>query len=537
MLQKLVNTLEKDRYLLEGEDREAWFRRVANYIGKEDSNNLYQLLTSGHFMFNTPAMRNAGRPNAQLAACFKIPVDDQLFSVNQWENPESVGIFASAAVMAKIFQSGGGVGINFSSLRPEGSPVGSGGTSSGPVSFMEVFNVVTQVTKQGGARRGAMMGLLDARHPDILKFITSKMDHEKLNGMNLSVVMDDKFMEAVEDGEAAHLAIWHNIVEQAWQNGEPGLFFVDTVNRHNPHLEEYGPIDGCNPCGEIPIYDWESCVLGSINLGALITSDGIETDALWCVVRDAVKYLNAIIDLNQYPLPIIETMTKRTRKIGLGIMGWADVLAKLRIPYDSKRAYQLAESIMGLITQYAHELSQGRNSVCTAIAPTGSISLLTGCSASIEPYYALVYDRFYDGQYYEIVEPIFEFFVWQKYGEENLPQGYETMMHDCLQVVKHNHGSIQGLDDWFSNEEQQIWKIAREISPEAHLKMALAFQKFTDQSVSKTINMPSEATKEDVANILMAAWKGGSKGITVYRDLSRPQQTLSTSNCPVGGCT
>lgn len=526
---------------------------MASYVTGGTINTLRELFQEQRFFFNTPAMRNAGRSQAQLAACFKVPVDDTLFSVNAWRDPESVGIFNAAGVMGHIFQSGGGVGVDFSPLRPQGAPVTSGGVASGPVSFMEIFNVITEVTRQAGARRGAMMALLHCHHPDILAFINAKNDNGCLNGMNLSVQFTDEFMEILMGLEPSKetnawmdyhqvMAIWTAFINQAWTNGEPGAFFVDTVNRANT-TPEYGPLTGCNPCGEQPLYDWETCVLGSINLGKFFTTEatlfpwqghyGVDWAALQTTIDLAVQGLNALIDRNHYPLPIIEKMTKRTRKIGLGIMGWADFLAQMGIPYDSGEALDLAEFIMGRITEHAR-LCVARNgfgnATVTTIAPTGSISILAACSAGIEPYYALVYDRWYDGHYYEVVEPAFATWLAQKMHDPP----YEAQI---IAAIKANRGSLAGLDEWFTPDDATRWQVAHEISPQGHLAMQQAFQRHTDNAVSKTINLPSDATVGDVNALFQAAWQGGSKGVTVYRDQSRSQQVLNTQakSCPAGG--
>lgn len=525
--------------------------RVASYVTGGTINTLLALFQDKQFFFNTPAMRNAGRPKAQLAACFKVPVDDKLFSINTWRDPESVGIFNAAGVMGHIFQSGGGVGVDFTPLRPQGTPVASGGVASGPVSFMEIFNVVTEVTRQAGARRGAMMALLHCDHPDILAFIQAKDDNGKLNGMNLSVQFTDAFMDSLRADDpddpwgADNKAVWRAFVAQAWKNGEPGAFFIDTVNKANT-TPEYGPLTGCNPCGEQPLYDWETCVLGSINLGKFFTTDatlfpwqghsGVDWAALQTTIDIAVQGLNALIDLNHYPLPIIEKMTKRTRKIGLGIMGWADFLVQMGVSYDSGDALDLAELIMGRITAHARlcvARSAFANATVTTIAPTGSISILAECSAGIEPYYALVYDRWYDGRYYEVVEPAFEHWLYHRVGIEGVIWDNIT---DTLPRIKANNGSIQGLDSHFTEEEQALWQVAHEISPQGHLAMQQAFQRHTDNAVSKTINLPVSATVGDVEKLFHAAWGGGSKGLTVYRDASREQQVLKTAatSCPTG---
>ena len=553
--------LKKDKQGQVVETVEEMFRRVAQAIASAEliydpkadakawEEKFYGLMASLEFLPNSPTLMNAGRELGQLSACFVLPVDDSMES-----------IFDAVKNTALIHKSGGGTGFSFSRLRPETDRVGStGGVASGPVSFMRAFDTATDVIKQGGMRRGANMAILNVDHPDIEKFITAKDDPTAFTNFNLSVAVTTEFMEAVKAGTDYNLInpntkqavgklnakkVFDKIVDMAWKTGDPGVVFIDRINQDNPtpHL---GKIESTNPCGEQPLLPYESCNLGSINLVKMLrTKNGaseIDYPKLAETVKVTVRFLDNVIDVNKFPLPEIAEMTRKTRKIGLGVMGFADMLIKLGIPYDSEEALGKAKEVMDRISYEAtvasEELAQERgvfpafegsiydapgrprvrNASCTTIAPTGTLSIITGCSSGIEPLFALSYTRnILDGAQLIEVNPYFEEVAEKEgfYSEELMQQlASGAKLHDT-----------EGIPDRI----KRLFVTAHEITPEWHVRMQAAFQHSTDNAVSKTVNFPQQATKEDIDKVYMMAYQEGLKGITIYRDRSRDAQVLTT---------
>jgi len=555
-----VNALEvlNRRYLLKDETERIvetpnqMFMRVARAIAKvdkeygdnpeESEKTFYEMMARLEFIPNSPTLFNAGTDLGQLSACFVLPVEDSLES-----------IFTAVKNMALIEKSGGGVGFDFSRLRPNGDIVRSTkGVASGPVSFMRVFDTATEVIKAGGKRRGAMMGILRVDHPDIIEFITSKQKTGFLSNFNISVAVTDEFMYNVERDEEYWLinprngekvkrlktkSVWSLMAESAWASGDPGVIFIDEINRHNP-TPEVGRIEATNPCGEQPLLPYESCNLGSINLSRMVVNGKVNWDKLRETVRNAVHFLDNVIDANRYPLKEIEAITRANRKIGLGVMGFADMLIKLGIRYDSEEALQLAERLMKFIDEEAHKKSMEiaeergsfpnfeksiwkdkykamRNATVTTIAPTGSISIIAGCSSGIEPIFAISFIRNVLGgtRLFE-TNPLFELVAKERsfYSAKLLEEIAKT-------------GSVQKIDE-VPEDVKRLFVTALDIAPEWHVKMQAAFQKYTDNAVSKTVNMPTEATIEDVKRVYELAWKLKCKGITVFRYGSKPEQVL-----------
>jgi len=552
--------LGKDKQGKVIETAEEMFHRVAGavaqaeliYDSKADvehrEGEFYRMMANLEFLPNSPTLMNAGRELGQLSACFVLPVEDSMES-----------IFDAVKYTALIHKSGGGTGFSFSLLRPESDRVGStGGVASGPVSFIRAFDVATDVIKQGGMRRGANMGILRVDHPDIIKFITAKDDTDALTNFNLSVAITDEFMKAVKAGTDYDLVnpynqetgpqnareVFGRIVAMAWKTGDPGIVFIDGINRDNP-TPRLGEIESTNPCGEQPLLPYESCNLGSINLDRMLKFSGgtaeIDDDKLTETVWNAVRFLDNVIDVNKFPLPQIEEMTKKTRKIGLGIMGFADMLIQLGIRYDSEEALKLAEEMMARISDQATEASRElagergvfpafegsvydtpegtrvRNATRTTIAPTGTLSIIAGCSGGIEPLFALSYVRnILDGARMVEVNPYFE----QAARDENF---YTPELMEQLATGAKVH-DIGGVPD----RVKELFVTAHDISPEWHVRMQAAFQKSTHNAVSKTVNFSAEATVEDIAKVYTTAYEIGLKGITIYRDRSRDQQPMST---------
>jgi len=507
----------------------------------------YELLISRDFLPNSPTLMNAGTPLGQLSACFVLPVGDTMEE-----------IFEAVKQMALVQRTGGGTGFSFSRLRPKGDVVAStGGEASGPVSFMKIFDSATEHIKQGGKRRGANMGVLRVDHPDILEFITAKRDERTLQNFNISVAVTDAFMEAVRRDQEYELinprtgrvvrrmsarSVFEEIVRAAWQTGDPGLLFLDAINRANPtpHL---GAIEATNPCGEIPLLPYESCNLGSINLTHMLRErEGrveVDWEKLRATVRKAVRFLDDVIEVNRYPIPEIERRTRGNRKIGLGVMGFAELLIRLGIPYDSDEAAALAEQLMRTIAEEAlatsaelaeergvfpnwkgsvHEARNRRlrNATLTAIAPTGTISIIADTSASIEPLFALAYRRTHvlGGQTLYEVNPLLLEYL-DRYG---------LNAEDVLDAVL-ARGRLREVAQ-VPEELKRLFVTALEIPPDRHLHIQAAFQRAVDNSVSKTINLPEEAPVEDVARAYWRAWELGLKGITIYRYGSKSAQVL-----------
>jgi ribonucleoside-diphosphate reductase alpha chain len=507
----------------------------------------HKLLTSLDFLPNTPTLMNAGKPLGQLSACFVLPVEDSM-----------EGIFEAVKQMALVQRTGGGTGFSFSRLRPKGEMVSTTtGEASGPVSFMKIFDCATENIKQGGKRRGANMGILRVDHPDILEFVTSKRDGTSLRNFNLSVGATDAFMEACRAeadyelinpgqgrsaGRISARPVFNTIVESAWETGDPGLIFLDTINRSNP-TPHVGVIEATNPCGEIPLLPYESCNLGSINLAHMLRRENgrweIDWEKLRRVTREAVRFLDDVIEVSRYPVPEIERMTRGNRKIGLGVMGFAEMLIRLRIPYDSDEAVETAGRMMKVISQEADQTSQElarerdvfpnwkgsvyesrgirmRNATRLAIAPTGTIGIIAGTSAGIEPLFALAYKRSHvlNEQTLFEMNPIFLEYL-KEYDLEARRITEEVLAKGSLKEVAR-----------VPDEIKRLFVTALEISPERHLQIQVAFQRYVDNSVSKTINLPYEATVQDIAKIYFRAWELGLKGITIYRYGSKSSQVL-----------
>lgn len=538
--------LEK-RYLKKGETIEGLFRRVAKAVAKVDNDAKYEksyfdIMSSCKFLPNSPTLMNAGTPNQQLSACFVLPVEDDMEK-----------IFETLKHTALIHKSGGGTGFSFSRLRPKGSEVKTTkGVSSGPVSFMSVFDAATDSIKQGGMRRGANMGVLRVDHPDIMDFIYAKENKTKLTNFNLSVGVTDKFMKSVKADRDFDLLtprteekvcsinarkVFDEMVRLAWEGGDPGIIFLDRINNVNPTPCE-GEIESTNPCGEQPLLPYESCNLGSINLAKFVKNNSVDWDSLEDTVKIAVRFLDNIIEINNYPIPQIEAMTKKNRKIGLGVMGWADMLVMLGIAYDSEDAISLAEKIMKFIRDKGREMSAKlaeergsfpnfdkclypgfrdmRNATITTIAPTGTISIIAGASSGIEPYFALAYYRnVMDNNKLPEVNP---FFI-ERAKKEGF---YSESLMNILADKGNAHGVSQVPEKW-----RKVFVTSHEIKPIWHVRMQAAFQKYTDNAVSKTINFEKQATIKDIEDAYMLAYDLGCKGITVYRDGSRQGQVLN----------
>ncbi|MDP2917750.1 MAG: vitamin B12-dependent ribonucleotide reductase [Dehalococcoidia bacterium] len=566
LTENAIHVLEK-RYLKKDKNGKVietpveMFRRVASAIAsaeliyepkadvKAREDEFFAVMTGLEFLPNSPTLMNAGRELGQLSACFVLPVEDSMES-----------IFNAVKYTALIHKSGGGTGFSFSRLRPEKDRVGTtGGIASGPVSFIRAFDTATDVIKQGGMRRGANMGILSVDHPDIMRFIVAKEDPTALTNFNLSVAVTNVFMESVKKGTEYDLVnprtgepagklkakeVFDKIVDMAWKTGDPGVVFIDQINKDNP-TPKLGKIESTNPCGEQPLLPYESCNLGSINLAKMLKRTGgtaaIDYIRLGRVVKTAVRFLDNVIDVNKFPLPEIEAMTKKSRKIGLGVMGFADMLFQLGIAYNSDEALQTASDIMKFISEEALKASvelakergvfpafegsiydkpdglRVRNAARTTIAPTGTLSIIAGCSSGIEPMFALSFTKnILDGARLIEVNPYFE---------EAARNGgfYSDELMKKLAEGAHL-SDIEGVPD----NVKSVFVTAHEITPEWHVKMQSAFQKQTNNAVSKTVNFPSEATRDDVAKVYLMSYDEGLKGITIYRDGSREGQVLTT---------
>ena len=555
--------LEK-RYLIRDENGrptetvDGLFHRVADAIAQADAvfdadanvaataQSFYEMMTELEFLPNSPTLMNAGRPLGQLSACFVLPVGDSMEE-----------IFDAIKNAALIHKSGGGTGFSFSRLRAKGSTVNStGGVASGPISFMKVFNAATEAVKQGGTRRGANMGILRVDHPDIMEFITCKNDTKEITNFNISVGLTEAFMAAVESGGEYDLvdpaskkitgrlnarAVFESIVDSAWRTGEPGIIFLDRLNRDNP-CPGQGEIESTNPCGEQPLLPYEACNLGSINLVNHLkkTAGGyaLDREKLEQTIRTAVHFLDNVIEVNQYPLPEIDQVTKLTRKIGLGVMGFADMLLYLGIPYNSDEGVAMAREVMELVQTIGHQASQDlaavrgafplfnesiykdgkplRNATVTTIAPTGTLSIIAGVSSGVEPVFAYAYIRnVMDSTHLIETNGILK--------EALTRRGLYT--EELMQAIV-EQGTLAHVDG-IPEDMKKVFVCAHDVSPIWHVKMQAAFQQYTDNAVSKTVNFPNAATREEVAEVYRLAYELGCKGTTIYRDGSRDEQVLN----------
>jgi ribonucleoside-diphosphate reductase alpha chain len=553
----------KERYLLrdkEGnliETPEEMFRRVAMSVAKaeppgrqkEMADQFYQMLVHLDFLPNSPCLMNAGTPLQQLAACFVLPIKDSIDDIYQ--------TLRHAMIIQKT---AGGTGFNFSHVRPRNSLVQSTkGHASGPVSFLHVYNAATEAIKHGGKKRGANMGVLRVDHPDILEFIHCKDKSNALRNFNVSVMVTDQFMKAAkknadypmvdptsgqELGKQSARYVFDSMVTSAWQNGDPGILFLDRINKDNPTPGE-GRLEATNPCAELPLLDYEACTLGSINMGNFVENKKVDWKRLQQTIWLAVRFLDNVIDVNNYPLSEIKEQVMKNRKIGLGMMGFADMLAKLRIPYNSKEGVKMAEELGRFLRKEADAASMKlaeergvfpnweqsiynkksehfrgqhlelRNATRLSIAPTGSLSMIADCSAGIEPLFALSYMKKVLGGK--------EFF----YVDQNFKDALDEKGLKSEEIVEHiiNKGSIQDLED-IPQTIRKVFVTAHDISPEWHVKIQAAFQNYVDNAISKTVNFPNSATIRDVEEVYMMAWKMGCKGITLYRDNSKSEQVI-----------
>lgn len=549
----------EDRYLLKDDQQrcietpDALLKRVASFISscekkkcKYYEEKFYELLSTLKFLPNSPTLMNAGCENGQLSACFVLPIEDSLDS-----------IFTTLKNAALIHQSGGGTGFNFSKLRPKDDIVSSSsGTTSGPVAFMKIYDAATQYVKQGGKRRGANMGILTIDHPDIEAFIQSKSSKKAIENFNISVGITDAFMKAVKNDldwtlinprtkeitkTVSAKYLWNLLVDEAWHSGDPGLVFLDTINESNP-TPNLGNIQSTNPCGEVPLLDYESCNLGSINLSKMVIKTNEAYDIDWETLSETVhlsiRFLDNVISVNHYLLPEIKAITMANRKIGLGVMGWAELLIVLELPYSSKQAIALGNQVMKFIKNESYKASESlarergpfpewkhsihfpksklRNATCNSIAPTGTISVLANTSYSIEPLFALAYKRV--GILGDKTQTEINSLFLRKMKALNLWSA--DIEKEVLKT-----GSIKDLTS-IPKEVKAIFQTSLDIHWSHHLEHQKAFQDHTDNAVSKTINLPENATKEDISQIFLTAWTYKLKGITIYRYGSREQQVL-----------
>ena len=556
-------TVLKERYFKKDENRKPienvkqMFERIAKNIAQADKNygasdeevkkttdQFYELTASLDFMPNSPTLMNAGKPLQQLSACFVLPIEDDMER-----------IFQTVKDTAMIHKSGGGTGFSFSRLRPSRDTVQkTGGVASGPISFMRIFNAATEEIKQGGTRRGANMGILRVDHPDILHFIKSKSDPTQLNNFNISVAVTENFMKALEEGKEYDLInprnkkkvkslnahkVFDLIVKMAWKNGEPGIVFLDRMNKDNP-TPKMGEIESTNPCGEQPLLPYESCNLGSINLKQVVKDREVNWDHLRKIVYTSVHFLDNVIDMNKYPIEVIEKNTKKNRKIGLGVMGFAEMLFLLGISYNSEEGIQIGEKVMKFIDDEARKASEIlaekrgpfpnfkestykndkpiRNATRTTIAPTGTISIIANCSSGVEPLFAISFVK-------NVMDNVKLFEtndVFEKIAKE---KGFYSKK--LIEKIADEGGATSHLDE-VPEEMKKLFAVAHDVAPEWHIKMQAAFQKYTNNAVSKTVNFPNKATEEDIREVYLLAQKLGCKGVTVYRDGSRDMQVLQT---------
>ncbi|HZW62159.1 MAG TPA: adenosylcobalamin-dependent ribonucleoside-diphosphate reductase [Flavobacteriaceae bacterium] len=555
----------KERYLLKNkrgiqEIPEAMFKRVATFVSSCETDKasytkkFYLLLSSLKFLPNSPTLMNAGCKQGQLSACFVLPVHDSLES-----------IFTTLKYAALVHQSGGGTGFNFSKLRTKGDIISTtGGTSSGPVAFIKVYDTVTEHVKQGGKRRGANMGILNVDHPDIEEFIHAKSSKIAIENFNISVGITDRFMKAVENNSNWHLinpngrksiktvsavALWNQIVQQAWHSGDPGLLFMDTINKNNP-TPKAGKIEATNPCGEVPLLAYESCNLGSINLSKMVKikkkNCHIDWDQLSQTIKLAVRFLDNIITVNHYLISETKAITLANRKIGLGVMGWAELLFRLEIPYASTKAVELGEKLMrfikqesyiasrdlaaerGTFPQWKHSIHASaypmRNATCNSIAPTGTISVIANTSYAIEPLFALAYRRV------GVLGNLTQNETNSLFVEKMKALGF---WNSKVEEEVRRSGSISSVDE-IPEKVKNLFKTSLEIPWQYHLLHQKAFQKYTDNAVSKTINLPENATVDMISEIFKTAWKYKLKGITVYRYGSKTNQILQKCSVNYG---
>ena len=510
-MRRIAENVLRDRYYQPGET--CWrdvAQRVADFIGndKKSQDEYYIAINNLELIPNSPALMNAGSSNPQMSACFSVPVGDS-----------KEEIFDAVKYAAIIHSSGGGTGFNFSSIRAKGSPVGgTGKVASGPISFMKVFNSATETIKQGGKRRGANLGSLDVHHPDIKEFIQCKSKEGELSNFNISVILDDEFMQNPDP------EVWNLIVEGNWRNGEPGILFKEARERDNKR-KDLGELSETNPCGETALLPWESCNLASINLMSCC-DDG---EFNWCkfedLVRLGVRFLNDMIDKNLYPLPQIEEATKKTRKIGLGVMGFADLLIALGMRYGDDESLKFVDDLfddMRDVAECESESIGGNNAALLSIAPTGSISLFAGVSSGIEPNFGYVYNRstWASGEKttYREVHPMFE---------DYLTNHHITYTNDIIEHASKN-GTLKGCPN-MNAHMIPIFCTAKDISPMDHVRMQATIQKHVDQAISKTINCPAETTKEEISDLIKFAWESGCKGLTIYREGSRSDVVLETN--------
>lgn len=559
------NALEilRDRYFLKKDKENSFetaiqlFKRVAKFVSSAEKENksdwenrFFQVMNDLDFLPNSPTLMNAGLRNGQLSACFVLPVEDNLNS-----------IFTSLKNAALIHQSGGGTGFNFSHLRPKNDIIStSGGTSSGPVAFMKIFDAATENVKQGGKRRGANMGILNVSHPDIEEFIQIKTEKNVLKNFNISVGISDDFMHSVENNlnwqllnprtnkivkEISAVKLWQNIAEQAWKTGDPGLIFLDTINRTNP-TPNLGSIESTNPCGEVPLLDYESCNLGSLNLAKMVSftknNAAVDWQKLKTTIEIAIRFLDDIITVNHYFIPQNKLITTKNRKIGLGVMGWAEMLIQLNLPYSSKKAIRLGEKVMQFIQKFSFETSKDialekgtfpewenskhhpdlklRNATCNSIAPTGTISVIANTSYSIEPLFALAFKRtsILNGKNQIEINKLFK----------NEMQKLGLWDHKMKQILLKT-GSVQAMKN-VPSQIKKIYETSLEIPWKTHLLHQQAFQKYVDNAVSKTINLSENTSVNEVSKIYFTAFKYKLKGITIYRYGSKENQVLQKCN-------